>query len=452
MRKYIYGAVIGFVLTSLLFVLFFNEAIQYQIAYTFITSNYDGEVDSKTMNDEILSGIVDGLGDEHSKYFSASSYDDFLQELTTTYEGIGIQVHIAIEEPYVTIQSVLENGAASEENIYAGDVIKSVNGEEMTADNAEDVSAMIKSQETVDLVLYRPSTDETIEINTKNKSYQNESVHYQIYEEDGTSNAYIRIDSFVDTTAEEFGEALKELESQGFDKLIIDLRDNPGGDLSILTEIADLIVSNDRDYLTIKRGDKVVDTYRSNLDENKEYPIVVLQNENTASAAEILSAALQEVNGATVMGTTSYGKGSVQRLFALPFSNSGMKITIEHWYTADDEIIDKQGITPDVELEDESLGVYQIPLESKLSLGDENVSVYLVKNYLKMLGDEQLDDSNTFDAQTEASVRAFQSDNELDPTGIVDVETAKKLYDKALVVEHDPKNDNIVEEAISQEE
>ncbi len=451
MRKYIYGAIIGFVLTSLLFVLFLNDAIKYQIAYNFITSQYDGEIDESKMNESIVSGIVDGLGDQHSMYIGTDIYSNFMQDLTTSYEGIGVQVSISEKEPYVTISEVLENGAASEENIYPGDEILSVNGEKITAENAENVAEMIKAQPTVELQIHRPSTDENITINTAGKKYQSDSVHSNLYTHDGTKAGYIKIDSFVDTTADEFEKSLTNLESKGFDKLIIDLRDNPGGELSTLTEIADLIVNSDRPYLSTKRGDKVVDTYQSKLEEPKEYPIVVIQNENTASAAEILSSALQEVNGATVIGQTSYGKGSVQRLFDLPFTDTAMKITIEHWYTADDEQIDKAGITPDIEIKDESTAVYQIALNENLEVGSKGVSTYVVKKYLSLLGYEDDLTSTSYTSTTASNVKDFQTKQGLDATGVFDIYTAKALYEEALKVEHTPENDNMVLKAITEE-
>ncbi len=451
MRKYIYGAIIGFVLTSLLFVLIFNDAIKYQIAYNFITSQYDGEIDSDVMDEAIFSGIVDGLGDQHSMYIGTDIYSNFMQDLTTSYEGIGVQVSISETEPYVTIQEVLENGAASEENIYAGDIILSVNGEKITSENAEDVAEMIKAEPTVKLELHRPSTDEDITINTAGKTYQSDSVHSDMYNYKGTKAGYIKIDSFVDTTAEEFTTKLSELEEKNFDKLIIDLRDNPGGELSTLTKIADEIVDPGKTYLSTKRGDKVVDSYESNLEEAKDYPIVVLQNENTASAAEILSSALQEVNGATVIGQTSYGKGSVQRLFELPFIDTAMKITIEHWYTANDEQIDQVGITPDIELEDESSEVYQIPLSENLDVGAQSVTVYIVKVYLSLLGYEDDLSSTTYTQTTANNIKEFQETANLKSNGIVDIYTAEALYNEASKVAHTPENDNMVLRAITEE-
>lgn len=451
MKKYIYGIIMGFVFTSLLFVIFFNDVIKYKYAYEFITHHYDGTIDKSEMEESILSGIVDGLGDEHSMYFGSENSDKFKQALTTSYEGLGIRVSIAKKEPYVTITEVMANGAASTENIYAGDLIKAVNGEPITEKNAEKVTELIKAKKEINLELYRPSTQETIQINTLSKKYTTPSVHDSLINYNGKKQAYIKIDTFIDTTGEEFAKSLNKLEKQGFDQLTIDLRDNPGGNLSTLTSIADLIVNSDKPYLSTKRGDKVVDTYTSNLSKNKDYPIVVLQNENTASAAEILASALQEINGATLIGTTTYGKGSVQRMYTIPLTDTILKLTIEHWYTANDEQIDKVGIKPDIELEDKTYDVYQIPLEEKIKLDNQTIQAFLSKIYLSLLGYEEDLSSYTFDQESVENLKDFQKENELAITGEVDVKTAFKLYQEASKVKATPKNDNIIREAFEKE-
>ncbi len=451
MRKLIYGSLLGFVFTSLLFIAIFHDSLKYTIIYQFVTHQYDGEFDEQEMEDSIISGIVSGLGDQHSMYFSSENFSDFMQDMSTSYEGIGVQVQINESEPYVVINEVIDGGAASEENIYSGDIIKSVNGEEITADNAENVADMIKAQEDVNLELYRPSTEEEIVIDTKSKSYQNPSVHTSYYTQGDQTNAVIKIDSFIDSTDEEFETALNDVENTEFDKLVIDLRDNPGGELGVLVNIANLIVNNDRPYLTTKIDGEVVETYQSSLEESKDYPIVVLQNENTASAAEILSSALKEINGAQVIGSTSYGKGSVQRVFEMPLSDSAMKVTIAHWYTADYEQIDGKGIEPTISIDDESFDVTQIPLNSNLKVGDSSYNVFLVKKYLTLLGYDEDLSTTKYDQTTKENISDFQQKNELDVTGIVDIYTADELYNHAKEVQNSPENDNVIMETFKEE-
>ncbi len=444
MKKNILCALIGSLVTILLLGIVFHDEIKYSLFYTYVTQKYDGDFDEAKMNESIYSGIVAGLGDKHSQFISSSYLKSFNQSLSTEYDGIGVEILTSNSEPYITIASVIDGGAASSENIYPGDQIIKINDEKVTAKNAENAPEMIKSKPKVKLEIYRPSTDETITINTAGKSYTSPSVHTSIIKQGDAKNGLIKIDSFASTTGDEFKAAIEQVESKDIDKLVIDLRDNPGGELDQLEKVANEIVPGTKPYLTTKRHGKVVKEYTSTLKAKKNYPIVVLQNENTASAAEILSAALKEINGSAVIGTTSYGKGSVQRIFNLDNIGAAMKITIEHWFTPDGEQIDNKGIKPTIELKDTSINVEPIILTNKLKLGSKEQNVLLVKQYLKMIGYEQKVDSIEYDEQTKSNIEQFQKENNLKENGIVDIKTAKILYEQAASVRYHPSNDNII--------
>ncbi len=444
MKKNILYALLGSVITLILMSIIFHNEIKYSLFYSYVTHKYDGEYDKTEMKESIYSGIVSGLGDKHSQFIPSSYLETFDQSLSTKYDGIGVEILTSESEPYITITKVIDGGAASEENIYPGDQITKINGEKVTADNATDAPDMIKSKPKVELELYRPSTGKTIKINTSGKSYSSPSVHASVISQGNKKNGLIKIDSFASTTGAEFETALEQVEAKNIDKLIIDLRDNPGGELDQLVAVANQIIPNTKPYLTTKRHGKVVKEYTSTLKKAKDYPIIVLQNENTASAAEILSAALKEVNGSEVFGTTSYGKGSVQRVFDLNSLNAAMKITIEHWYTPDGEQIDNKGIEPTTEIKDKSFDVEPIVLTDKLKQGDSGKNVAIVKKYLKMIGYNQTIDNAKFDQETENNVKLLQKENDLNETGVVDVKTAKVLYDLACDVRYHPSNDNLI--------
>ncbi len=444
MKKNILSAIVGSLITLAIIGFVFHDEIKYSLFYSYVTHEYDGDFDEAAMQESIYSGIVAGLGDKHSQFIPSSYLKTFNQSLSTKYDGIGVEILTQESEPYITITKVIDGGAASEENIYPGDQIIKINDEKVTADNAETAPEMIKSEPKVKLELYRPSTDKTIEINTAGKSYTSPSVHASVVKQGDERNGLIKIDSFASTTGAEFESALKQVESKDIDKLVIDLRDNPGGELDQLEQVANLIIPNTKPYLTTKRHGKVVKEYTSTLEKKKDYPIVVLQNENTASAAEILSAALKEVNGSEVIGTTSYGKGSVQRVFNLNSIDAAMKITIEHWFTPNGEQIDNKGIKPTIELEDKSVDVEPIVLKKELKLGVNDKNVLIVKKYLKMIGYDQKIDSTEYDEQTETNIKNLQKENDLTETGVVDVKTAEVLYNLAEEVRYHPTNDNLI--------
>ncbi len=444
MKKYLGGVIIGIIITIVPIVFFFGNTLKYSMFYDFVVDKYDGEVDAQKMEESIYAGIVNGLGDKHSQYISTEYLDDFEQSLSTSYEGIGVMIQVDQSEPYVTITKILDGGAASEENIRVGDQILAINDEKVTKDNAKDVSNMIKSKPEVTLDLYRPSTDEKINIKTKGKAFTSPSVHASVITQDNQKNGLIKIDSFSSTTGEEFTKSLAEIESKGIDKLVIDLRDNPGGELSQLEIVADAIVPGERPYLITKKDDKIVKEYTSTLKEAKSYPIAVLQNQNTASAAEILSAALKEINGSKIYGTQSYGKGSVQQVFNAPVNDAAMKVTIEHWYSPDENKIDGIGVSPTVEMKDDKVNVMPIILEKNLKAGDQGNQIIQLKTYLQMIGYDVDPKNNVFDDQTVTAVEEFQTKENLKVNGIVDLDTADLIYKKADTLRYHPKNDTMI--------
>ncbi len=444
MKKYLGGVIIGIIITIVPIVFFFGNELKYGLFYNFVVDKYDGQVDAHKMEESIYAGIVNGLGDKHSQYISSEYLDDFEQSLSTSYEGIGVMIQLSEEEPYVTITKILDGGAASSENIRVGDQILAVNGEKITKDNAKNVSDMIKSKPEVNLDLYRPSTDEKINIKTKGKAFTSPSVHASVITQGDQKNGLIKIDSFSSTTGEEFTKRLSEIESKNIDKLVIDLRDNPGGELSQLEIIANPIVPADRPYLITKKDDKVVKEYTSTLEKAKDYPIIVLQNQNTASAAEILSAALKEINGSEVYGTQSYGKGSVQQVFSAPVSEAAMKVTIEHWYSPDENKIDGIGVSPTVEMKDDKINVMPLILRENLKPGDQGNQIIQLKTYLQMIGYDVDPQNSIFDEQTTLAIKDIQANGNLEVNGIVDLDTADLIYQQADAVRYHPKNDTMI--------
>lgn len=448
MKKFIYGILVGIAIVALPIIFIFSNVFSYVKFYEQVTNKFDGTYDQAEMQEAIYSGIVYGLGDTHSNYLPKDYMDDFNQSLDTSYEGIGIGISADSKNGTATVTQVFDGGAASEEDIYPGDMITTVNGEKITTDNVDKISDMIKAKPEVKLEVYRPSTDKIIEINTKGKTYTQPSVSSQIIKHDGKKYGYININSFSSTTGDEFKEQLDKLEKIGFEKLIIDVRNNPGGEVNQLEKVADQIVENTKPYLTIKKGDHIDKQYTSKLSENKNYDIIGLMNENSASAAEILMASIKEINNSELIGQTTYGKGSVQQVIPVDETGGAVKLTIEHWFTPDDHQIDKKGIKPTVELDDKSVDVEPIVLDQQLTVNSEGDNVKLVKQYLHLLGYDIDTTSTVYTKETSDAVKLFQKDNNLESTGIIDVATAKELYEQAKKQEHTYENDNYVKKAI----
>jgi carboxyl-terminal processing protease len=450
MKKNIFIFIAG-VITSFVVMAFILSGYLVPIMfYRDVESKFDGNADSQEMLEHTLSGITSGFGDPHTAYIPKEQVEQFNQALDTTYEGIGVMYSIDNPKGTAQITKVMPNSPASQQNIYPGDMIMKVNDVPVDATNVEDLTSMIKADKTVKLELYRPSTTETIFVEMQLAEYVNDSVESQVFYENGQTIGYIKILSFSDTTEVEFAQHLEALEAQGIDKLIIDVRDNGGGELQAVEAICNLIVPNTKPYLIIKEGDEVVDTYTSTLETPKEYEIIGIQNENTASASEILMGALKEVNGSTIIGTTSYGKGSVQRVYPVSSTGGAVKITVQHWFTPDGNSIDEVGIEPTIVVENtgDMIPVEPIVLNENLNLGTTGTQVRQVNYYLHLLGYDVDTESNTYNSKTQSAVMQFQADNGLNTTGEVDILTAKVLYENASLVINTPENDPQLEYAM----
>lgn len=437
MKKHLY-LVLAFALGVVITLLITSSGVFFQASRfeNFVARHYDGEYDEQVMQESVYAGIATGFGDPHTAYIPSEEVDSFSQSLDTSYEGIGIMYNIDEKEGTAQVTEVKSNGPAASSNIKPGDYIKTINGEAVSVENVNSVTEMVKANDTVTLEMYRPSTATTYTETITLAEYTEPSITYTMYHEGEQNIGYIDINSFSNTTDEEFAEALIKLEEQEMSKLIIDVRDNGGGELESVVNICNLIIPNTKPYLTTKTGDTVKSEYTSTLETPKSYEIIGLQNSNSASASEILMGALKYVNGSEIIGQTSYGKGSVQSIYPVNSTGGAVKITVEHWYTGDGSSIDGTGIEPTIKIEDSVaktvLPVIPIVLEQNLVEGSTSTQALQVNYYLYVNGYDTDYNSNTYNSKTVEAVKAFQADNNLEVTGIVDIVTAEKLYNEAL--------------------
>ncbi|MGL5021508.1 MAG: S41 family peptidase [Mycoplasmatales bacterium] len=450
MRKNLLIFISGILVTLFVVVLIgfnFIVPIKYYIS---VNSKFDGSFEKSTMLEKTLEGITNGFGDPHTSYIPKSELEKFNQSLNTSYQGIGIIYNVNEELGSAQVTKVMAGSPASQQDFYPGDFVKVVNGIVVDNTNVKDLSSMIKENKDVTLQLYRPSTEQTIDISMQQDSYVTDSVYSRTYNEGDNLIGYIQIISFSNTTADEFEKHLTELENKGMKKLIIDVRDDGGGELNAVEKICDLIVANTKPYLIIKENDKIVDQKTSKLQTPKEYEIIGLQNGNTASASEILMGAIKEINGSQIIGNKSYGKGSVQRIYPVVETGGAVKITIQHWFSPDGNSIDKVGIEPtkNINLEDTYIPVEPIVINEKLSLGYSGALIRQLNYYLYVNGYSVDKNSYTFSNDTKNAVQQLQADNGLEVTGIIDVQTAKVVYERALINVKNPVYDAQLSAAI----
>ena len=311
-----------------------------------IDDEYISDVNEDNLIDGAIKGYVEGLGDEYTEYFTKKEMEEFKTETEGNYVGIGIYMFQNTKDNTIVILTPIENSPAEKAGILPGDIIKKVDGIEYTGEDFEKIATYIKGKEgtTVKLEIERDGKELNFEVERKNIDL------YPIKSEVLENNiGYISISSFDEDCAKEFKDAYTELNKSNIKSLIIDLRNNGGGIVDEALEIADYVLEKDDVILITKDKSGKEEIEKSAKKPIINVPIVILTNENTASASEILTAALKEHGKATVVGEKTYGKGVIQELITLT-DGSGIKITTEEYYTPNRNKINKVGITPDKEV------------------------------------------------------------------------------------------------------
>lgn len=308
-----------------------------------IESRYVDSVDDSKLLDGAISGMVQSLGDPHSIYMDKNMYTQLMQHTEGAFGGIGVTM--GFKDSKVTIVSVLEGTPGEEAGLLAGDEILAVDGTAVTELQPEEVVLHIRGEvgTQVALTVHREGQADA-DYQITRGTIRVPSVKGT--EIEGTELGYIRIASFAENTGKEFKEEFKKLKEAGVKGLVIDLRQNPGGLITSCVEVAREVVPKGPIVSVVeKSGDR--EEYDSDLEET-QMPIVVLMDNGSASASEILAGALQDTGAGTIVGTQSYGKGSVQIVVPL-MNEDGLKLTVAKYYTPSGRSIDGTGITPDVE-------------------------------------------------------------------------------------------------------
>lgn len=313
---------------------------------TVIDEYYIGEIDEQKMLDETIKGYVNGLDDEYSEYMTAEEWQEFQADALGNYVGIGIYMSVD-KNGNVVVVSPIKDTPAEKAGLKTGDIIVYVNDESMIGVDSEVVSSKIKGEEGTKVKITVLRGEEYIDFDIERKAIKVYHVESEMLE---NNIGYISLLTFDEGCAEEFKNAYLDLESKGAKKIIIDLRNNTGGLVNECLDIADMILpKGDIELITLDaKGNK--DISKSTKDPIVEGEIVVLVNEYSASASEILVAALKENNKAEVVGKTTYGKGVIQSVLSLN-DGSVLKLTVSEYFTPTEQKINKVGIAPDYEVD-----------------------------------------------------------------------------------------------------
>lgn len=340
-----------------------------------IDADYLGEIDENKILESTVKGYVAGLEDEYSEYFTKEELEEYKSNnIEGAYVGIGVYIIQDVENNAIRVIAPISESPAEEAGIRPGDYIVKIDGEEVTGEDIEEASNKMKGEEGSKVKLQILRGEETIDLEVERKNVKVNHVESKIYED---KIGYLKIASFDENCSVEFEEKLEELQSKNIESLIIDLRNNGGGIVDEALAIADLFTDKDVTLLITKDKEGNEEVRKSKTDKKVDLPVIVLTNENTASASELLVGVLKDYNIATSVGTVTFGKGVIQELLTLP-DESGLKITTNEYYTPNGNKINKIGIEPDekVELPDEYKNVLNVPKDKDTQL---NKAIELLK-------------------------------------------------------------------------
>ena len=312
-----------------------------------IDKYYLGDVDDNALEEGAIKGYIEGLGDPYTEYISKEEMDTYLDDTMGNFVGIGIYMIKNTQYDKIQVLSTIKGSPAEKAGIQAGDLIISADGVEYKADDMTIASNKIKGEEGTKVTIEVLRGAEKLKFELTREKVKVNQVEGKVL---SNNIGYIKFTSFDETTAEDFKNQYQELAKKGIQSLIIDLRNNGGGIVDQALEIADYMTPKDSVllYEVDKNGKEIVK--KAKEDPIVNMPIVILTNENTASASEILAGALKDLGKAKIVGTTTYGKGVIQQILKLN-DGSGLKITIEEYQTPNRNKINKVGIQPDEKVE-----------------------------------------------------------------------------------------------------
>ena len=306
-----------------------------------------GDVDDEKLEEGAIKGYIEGLGDPYTEYISKEDMDTYLDDTMGNFVGIGIYMIKNTQYDKIQVLSTIKGGPAEKVGIQAGDLIVSVDGVEYKASDMTVASNNIKGEAGTKVVVEILRGAETIKYEITREKVKVNQVEGKVI---SNNIGYIQFTSFDETTAEDFKAKYEELAKQNIKSLIIDLRNNGGGIVDQALEIADYMTDKDSVLLYEVDKNNKETVRKSKNDAIINMPIIILTNENTASASEILAGALKDLGKAKTVGTTTYGKGVIQQILKLN-DGSGIKITIEEYQTPNRNKIHKVGIEPDEKVE-----------------------------------------------------------------------------------------------------
>ena len=332
----------------------------------FIEKKYIGTIDEEKMLESAIKGYVEGLDDEYSEYITKEDMKEYMEETNGKYVGIGVYISNNTQTNQIVVLMPMKGSPAEEAGMKSGDIITKIDGVEYKGEDLSKASNALKQDEGTKVKVEILRDNQTIELEIERKTIKINHVESDVI---NNSIGYIQISTFDDGCYDEFKQKIDELKTKNIKSLIIDLRNNGGGIVEEAINIADLFTTKNSTLLITTGKNTEEEITKAKKDKEIDMPIVILVNENTASASEILTAAIKEnCDKVTIVGKTTFGKGVIQTIFTLT-DGSGLKLTTNEYYTPKRNKINKIGIKPDVEVDfPENESVYSIEKQKDTQL------------------------------------------------------------------------------------
>lgn len=411
--------------------------------YDTIKDNYYEEIDQDKLVDGAINGMIKSLDDPYSAYMDKKEASSFHESISSSFEGIGAEIQEQDEK--IMVVSPIKGSPAEKAGVKPNDIILSVDGKSVEGLSSSEAVLKIRGEKgtKVNLSISRAGESEPIELTIKRDTIPIETVYAEMLD-DGV--AKVQVTSFSEHTVQELKTALEEMSKKDMKGLVLDLRGNPGGLLDQAIEMASLFIPNGKVVLQVEDRSGKKEVYKSKNDGELKIPVVVLIDDGSASASEIVAAAVSESADIPLIGVKSFGKGTVQT--AQDFKDgSNFKYTAAKWLTPEGNWIHKKGIKPDinVKLPDYANLPYISP-DKELKASDSSSEVKAAEEMLKEAGHDPGKIDGFFDEATKNAVIAFQREQKIKETGTIKDDTTVKLMQ--VIREKILKNDTQVKKAV----
>lgn len=320
-----------------------NDLSKFVDTYYAIKDNYYGELDNEKLVDSAIKGMISAIGDEYTSYSDTDDADNFKQTVSGIYEGIGCTVGVNLDNKIVVVD-MFKDSPAEKAGLKVGDIIIKIDGEDFVGKSSTDMSNYVKFSKNSKVVLTIIRDEETMELDVERKKIEIPYVSGEVITKDDIKIGYIDISLFSSTIYDQFKRELEKLEKENISGLVIDVRGNSGGYLSGVTDILNLFLKKGDVIYQLESGNKK-QIKKDTTKEKRGYPVAVLVNGGSASASEILASAIKESYNGFVVGTKTYGKGTVQQTTTLP-DGSMVKYTVQKWLTPNGNWVNEVGVEP----------------------------------------------------------------------------------------------------------